>query len=200
MKKKLKNIIGVLIFLTIFVMVFYVVDTTLKFKYADGILTIEDFYHYPDNSIDVLLLGSSHVGVNIDTIQLNEEFGIASYNLWGSVQPTWNSYYYLKEALKTQKPKVVVLEGFLTSQDYEYMDYSRIIKNTLGMKWSLNKLKAIDVSATPDVKIFFLASVPITADTMNWKARISHAISGILRWRRKEYPTVPISRPARSLP
>ena len=152
MKRIVKNIIAVISFLCIFGLVFYIVDTTLKFKYADGILTIEDLYEYPDNSIDVLLLGSSHVGVNIDPTQLNSEYGMAAYSLWGSVQPTWNSYFYLKEALKTQKPKVVVLEGFLTSQDYEYMDYSRIIKNTLGMKLSQNKLEAINVSATNDVK------------------------------------------------
>lgn len=152
MRSKLKKLIGVISFIIVFGLVFYTVDTTLKFKYADGILPIEDLYQYPENSVDVLLLGSSHVGVNIDTIRLNEDYGMAAYNLWGSVQPTWNSYYYLKEALKTQKPKVIVLEGFLASQDYDYMDYSRVIKNTLGMKWSWNKVEAINVSADIDVK------------------------------------------------
>lgn len=152
MKNIIRYLIGIVSFVGIFICLFYIVDTTLKFKYEDGILPMEDLYEYPDNSVDVLLLGSSHVGVNIDTVKLNTEYGIAAYNLWGSVQPTWNSYFYLKEALKTQKPKLVVLEGFLTSQEYEYMDYSRIIKNTLGMKPSLNKIQAINVSATDDVK------------------------------------------------
>lgn len=151
MKSKLKVIVTLVSFLIVLSGAYYVVNETLKFKYSDGIIPMEDMYEYPDNSIDVLLLGSSHVGVNVDTVQLCENYGIAAYNLWGAVQPTWNSYHNLVEALKTQKPKVVVLETFLVSQDYEYMDYSRIIKNTMGMKLSKNKIEAILTSATPDV-------------------------------------------------
>lgn len=153
MKKVFRRIFGCVSFLVIFAGLFYLVDQTLKFKYADGILTIEDMYHYPDNSMDVLLVGSSHVGVNVDTIQLNKEYGIASYNLWGSIQPPWNSYFYLKEALKTQKPKVVVLENFVFAQDYEYSDYSRVLKHTLGMKWSRDKWDAIMVSAEEELRM-----------------------------------------------
>lgn len=151
MRKKIKPFIIILSFFLAFSGVFYCVNTTLKFKYADGILPMEDLYSYPDESVDVLFLGSSHVGVNVDTVKLCNDYGIAAYNLWGAVQPTWNSYYYLKEALKTQKPKVVVMETFLVSQDYEYMDYSRIIKNTMGMKPSANKFNAVLTSATPDL-------------------------------------------------
>lgn len=151
MKKNIKIILSVLSFLCLFIGVYYVVNQTLKFKYADGILPMEDLYEYPEDSIDVLFLGSSHVGVNVDTVRLCNEYGIAAYNLWGAVQPTWNSYYNLVEALKTQKPRVVVLETFLVSQEYEYMDYSRIIKNTMGMKMSMNKVRAVFASATEDV-------------------------------------------------
>lgn len=151
MKRRMKIVISVISFLCLFMAAFYVVDRTLRFKYEDGILPMEDLYEYPDNSIDVLLIGSSHVGVNVDTVRLCNEYGIAAYNLWGAVQPSWNSYYYLVEALKTQTPRVVVMETFLVSQDYEYMDYSRIIKNTVGMKMSKNKVDAVFASATKDV-------------------------------------------------
>lgn len=151
MLRKIKIFVSVFAFLLLFSGVYYIVDKTLQFKYEDGILPMEDLYAYPDNSVDVLFLGSSHVGANVDTVRLCNDYGIAAYNLWGSVQPTWNSYYNLVEALKTQKPRVVVLETFLVSQDYEYMDYSRIIKNTMGMKMSKNKVDAVFASATPDV-------------------------------------------------
>ena len=59
----------------------------------------------------------------------------------------WNSYYALKEALKTQKPKLVMLEAFATLWDMEYSDATRIIKNTFGMAPSVNKLEALADSA-----------------------------------------------------
>ena len=84
----------------------------LKFKYEDGIYGMETMYRLEDNSIDVLALGSSHSFVDINPSVLYREYGIAGFDLGGSRQPFWNSYYYLKEALKTQKPEVIILEAY----------------------------------------------------------------------------------------
>ncbi len=146
MKKTSKIFLRLLLFLVLFVSVFYVVDKTLQFKYDDGVTPTEDFYTFPEDSIDVVLLGSSHLGVNIDTTILSNEFGIAGYKLWGSVQPVWNSYYNLVEALKTQHPKVVVLEALCLGHDVEYYGYVNAVKNTLGLRWSSNKIEAIRAS------------------------------------------------------
>lgn len=62
-------------------------------------------------------MGSSHSFVNFNNGTLYEEYGIASYDLGGSLQPMWNSYYDLKEALKTQTPELIVLEGYGTTYD-----------------------------------------------------------------------------------
>ena len=110
MKRKIEIFLRILLALALFCGCFYVVDTTLEFKYDDGVTPIRDFYSFPEDSIDVLMLGSSHLGVNVDTTILCNDYGIGSYKLWGATQPVWNSYYNLAEALKTQHPKVVVLE------------------------------------------------------------------------------------------
>lgn len=149
MNRSIKIILRVVLFLTMFCAVFYVVDKTLQFKYDDGVTTMEDFYSYPEDSIDVILLGSSHLGVNVDTTILCNQYGIASYKLWGSTQPVWNAYYNLVEALKTQHPKVVVLEALGFSHDAEYYGYVNAVKNTMGLRWSRNKLEAIQASYEP---------------------------------------------------
>ena len=149
MKKTSKILLRILLFAVLFVSVFYVVDKTLQFKYDDGVTPTEDFYAFPEDSIDVVLLGSSHLGVNIDTTILSNEFGIAGYKLWGSVQPVWNSYYNLVEALKTQHPKAVVLEALCLGHDVEYYGYVNAVKNTLGLRWSRNKVEAIQASYEP---------------------------------------------------
>lgn len=150
MKRFLAIVLRIGLFLILFSGIFYLVDQTLQFKYDDGITPMEDFYSYPQGSIDVLLLGSSHMGVNVDTTILYNDYGIASYKLWGSTQPIWNSYYNLVEALKTQHPKVVVLEALGLSHTTEYYDYANAVKNTMGLRWSRNKADAILASYEPD--------------------------------------------------
>ncbi len=149
MKRTLKILFRISLFICLFCGIFYVVDKTLQFKYDDGVTPMEDFYGYPDDSIDVVLLGSSHLGVNVDTTILCNNYGIASYKLWGSTQPIWNAYYNLVEALKTQHPKVVMLESLGLVHDTEYYGYVNAVKNTLGMKWSRNKIDAITTSYEP---------------------------------------------------
>ncbi len=150
MKRSIKIILRIALFLVLFCFVFYLVDTTLQFKYDDGITPMEDFYSYPEDSIDVIMLGSSHLGVNVDTTILANQYGIASYKLWGATQPIWNAYYNLVEALKTQHPKVVVLEALGLAHDTEYYGSANAVKNTFGLRWSRNKVDAIQASFEPD--------------------------------------------------
>ena len=126
------------------------IDRVLRLKRNDGILTMQNFYRQPEGSVDVLLVGNSHSGINIDTASLWNEYGIAAYNLWGGVQPLWNSYHFIVEALKYQTPKLVVLEVTAAISDYEYSEEQNQIKNTAGMKLSANKLEAVKVSAPKD--------------------------------------------------
>ncbi len=58
--------------------------------------------------------------------------------------------------MKTQTPKLVILEAYCVNMDAEYIDDSRIIKNTYGMKWSKNKLRAMSVSAPKERQREFL--------------------------------------------
>lgn len=142
-----KSIIRIGCFIIILGIVLLYVNRVFKFKYGDGIYGVTKFYELEDDTVDVLILGSSHAFEDFNTGVLWNEYGIASYILAGSVQPMWNTYYYLKEALKTQTPELIVLEGFCVNRDQEFIDDSRIIKNTYGLKWSLDKLNAIKISS-----------------------------------------------------
>ncbi len=61
--------------------------------------------------IDVLFLGTSHVMDGIYPLELWDEYGITSYNLASIQSNTAESYWIYKEALRYQKPKVVVLDA-----------------------------------------------------------------------------------------
>ena len=142
-----KRILNIVLFLALSVSLFWLGNRTLIMKREDGIVTMQNFYAQEDNTVDVLILGSSHAGTNIDLETLWNEYGYSAYSLWGSSQPFWNSYHFLIEALKTQQPKVVVLDLYAASFPEEYSDEARQVTNTEGMKLSMNKLQAIMASA-----------------------------------------------------
>ena len=137
------------------------IDRVLRLKRNDGILTMQNFYRQPDGRVDVLLVGNSHSGINIDTATLWNKYGIASYNLWGGVQPLWNSYHFLVEALKYQHPKLVVLEVTATVSDYEYSEEQNRIKNIAGMRFSKNKIEAVKASAPEGSRLNLLLGLPL---------------------------------------
>ena len=139
----------IVLFVLTAVFMLYCLDRILLVKRTDGILTMTNYYAQDPGTVDVLILGSSHAGMNLDTGVLWEEEGIASYILRGSMQPFWNTYYFLQEALKTQTPDAVVLDVFAATFPFEYSDDARQVTNTAGMRPSLTKLKAVRQSAPP---------------------------------------------------
>lgn len=140
-----KSIIRIGCFIVILGIVLLYVNHVFKFKYGDGIYIVTKFYELEDDTVDVLILGSSHAFENFNTGVLWNEYGMASYVLGGPIQPIWNTYYYLKEALKTQTPELIVLEGYCATKNEESINDAIIIDNTFGLKWSRDKLEAIKI-------------------------------------------------------
>lgn len=161
MKKYLTRIIAVILTIALALGGVWYIDRVLIMKRTDGILTMQNFYAQPEGTVDVLLVGNSHSGINIDTATLWDEYGIASYNLWGGVQPLWNSYHFIVEALKYQRPERIVLEVMASTSDYEYSEEQNQIKNTAGMKLSKNKIEAVKASAPEDRQLNLLFGFPL---------------------------------------
>ncbi|MEG2931398.1 MAG: hypothetical protein RR825_06385, partial [Ruthenibacterium sp.] len=116
----------------------------LRLKREDGSLSMEAYYKQPKNTVDLLVMGSSHAYEGINTTALWTDGGIAAYNLCGSAQPIWNTYYYLREALKTQTPKVIVLDVFKAVDIAdEYGPLTDVYRNTMGIRSPLLRWQSI---------------------------------------------------------
>ena len=108
-----------------------------------GICPIVNLYHQPEDSVDVLVLGTSCGYAGVNTNILFEEYGIAAYNLCGAEQPYWISYYYLEEALKTQTPKLILLDAKASIYQDDYSKRGRTILSTYGIRDVGVRMKAI---------------------------------------------------------
>ncbi len=106
-------IFRVLVFILIGIGLFIIIGHIFmpkRFSYAqsseDGKLRY--YYNEEKDSIDVLILGTSHAYRGILPMEMYQLYGIKSYNLATSTQPIEVTYYVLREAIKYQSPKVII--------------------------------------------------------------------------------------------
>ena len=90
--------------------------------------TFVGFYEMERDTVDVLFLGSSHAAAAFSPQELYDGYGITSYNLGSEQQNLLITYYWLKEALRYQSPKVVVLDCLML---FSYMP-SEVLNTTEG--------------------------------------------------------------------
>lgn len=131
-------------------------DGVLALKSDQGIYQIQGLYEQERNSIDVLVVGSSHAFYGVDPGTLWDEYGVAAYDLGAGNQTLWSSYFYLKEALRTQRPKVVVLEAYMATLSEEYFGGSWAFLSTSGTRWSPDKPEHIRLSVPPEERAGYL--------------------------------------------
>lgn len=156
--KRWKALIKCIAFISIFVLLFLYVQELLRDKWAEGeynvTTKVRGFYEEEENTLDVIFIGSSQMYADMAPAVLFHEYGITSYDFCANEQPMWISYYYIKEALKHQTPKVIVLDVFTVyGEDYEEEGVTHINLDDLPM--SLNKIAAIRDSVPAGMRYSF---------------------------------------------
>lgn len=166
MNSKVINFVKGIFVLLVFAMSICVANTILMHKSEDGYDQMQSYYKQIDNTVDVLFLGSSKIYCQIDTGILWYEHGISSFDLGGAEAPPWNSYYFLKEALKTQKPKVILYDATIIGfrQDVLYQPEVWSMTNNYGMHWNANRINQLRENAEKD-ELFKRLLFPL--DTMH---------------------------------
>jgi len=109
---------------------------------------MDGFYELEENSIDVLFLGSSQIMTSISPVRIYEKTGISSYNMGTEQQNMVLSYYLLKEALRFQSPRIVVLDVFFlfpyNGNPSPLNSNEEFVRKPIDyMKWSSNKWETI---------------------------------------------------------
>lgn len=115
-------------------------------EWLSPVPTYGGLYDLKKNTADVLFLGSSHTYASFCPQVLYDEYGITSYNLGMGNQNLVLNYYWLKEALRTQSPSVVVLECIFAFERFHNpsnTSESACQKSLNYMHWTRNRIDAI---------------------------------------------------------
>jgi hypothetical protein len=147
MRKKNPNLVRSIVFLLLFSIVFSSLSSILIPAWGgqDGVSSrIHTFYNQPENTVDVLFIGSSSFLFGISPLTIWQDYGISSYVRASTKQAPIVNYYLLLETLKYQKPKVLVIDGVSLFQLYDYDEKEgHVRKNIDPMKLSMIKINLI---------------------------------------------------------
>ena len=119
MKKHIFNIIKILIFIIVFGF-FYCFLTVFKKPVNYKLYNVTGLYAERKNSLDMVYIGGSAAFVYYSPIDAYKNYGISSYDY--AVDGIQAEFYptMVKELLKTQKPKVVVIDARVFLRGFKY--------------------------------------------------------------------------------
>lgn len=138
--KRVKNILKISIFMFFTVLSLHGMNRLLIHK-SPEVMMMDEFISLDKNTVDLLCVGSSHAYTSCNTEVYWNEFGIPAYCISGPAQPVASSYYYILEAIKYQKPKVILFEVSCITTPYSGYEYGNV-NNLVWMPYSLNRWKA----------------------------------------------------------
>ena len=128
------------------------------------------FYAEEDNTLDIVMIGSSPVFPYYSAPQLWGETGIAAYPLSSNVQRPAAMKYLVKEAQKTQSPSLYIFEmRMYTMEDEglsENMAYTRGVTDNL--KYSKNRVETIQ-ALVPETEERLSYYIDLFKYHTNWK-------------------------------
>lgn len=148
MKKTIRFFLSAVIFLVILSFLLAPLQQLFARKSLEGVWDMTNkvggFYNEPEQEFDVMFFGSSHAYASVSPLRLWGNTGVKSYVFATQQQPVWATYAYLKEALKTQTPSLVVVECQMALSDedyheegvtYSYMDDLQFSWDKVQLAW-----------------------------------------------------------------
>ena len=149
---KLLKVISVVLFFAIGIAFYTRAEELVRPKQGgENADLIHSFYSIEKNSLDVLFFGSSLTYSGIQPNVLWHEYGIASCCLASPSQSFPTSYYLMQEALRYQKPKVIVLDSYAIWNDQMYYNFARLHAAADPMKMGIPKLKMLRDMLSDDI-------------------------------------------------
>lgn len=168
---KIKRIVKVIIFTSIFAIIFLVLSQIFKHKLLsipwNTTIKVNGLYNEEKDTYEVMFGGTSHMYCSIIPTQLEDETGIKGYTFTTSQQPVWITYYYIKEFMKYQSPRLIVLDVREMALEEEYAAEGTNRTALDNLRISVDKFEIIKVSVPKEERASFY--FPLIKYHTRWK-------------------------------
>lgn len=141
---KLKEAVRVVVFVAICLAIVVVLGRELIPDYSVTMSDDEQFYSAPENSVDVMFFGGSGILRGTSPLTLYRDKKITAQTRGSVLQAPHITYLEVKEALKTQKPKVVFISTLYLFDQYSMDGGEAKLRMALDRKkLSMDKIEAV---------------------------------------------------------
>lgn len=143
-KETILNFVKVILFLLIIFMLFRHFTYLFRNTSRTGRENILEFYEEEENSLDVVVVGASNVIRYWDPMRAWNEYGFTSRNYATTAMQASTYLYALKDALRTQNPKVLIVEARLFTRGYTDIGVTAGARNFMdSLDYDLFRLEAV---------------------------------------------------------
>lgn len=134
----------------------------------EAVMAINAFHDMPENSIEVIGFGSSHMWRGMDPMTMYSEYGLAAYNYGCNWQKVNTTSLFLQDAFRTQTPKVVLIEGFFLNTLHWNVDMDGEIYYTRAIEGFEGKRRYLDQCFEGKLERYISYYFPLYAFHDNW--------------------------------
>lgn len=113
MKPIIKVTVCVAIPICMILIIIYYAGILFRSISADTALNaIDTFHSLPEDTVEVMIYGSSHAQIGVNVMEMYEKYGIGAFNYGSSWQHINTSLLFLQDSLRTQLPKVILIDTY----------------------------------------------------------------------------------------
>lgn len=162
MKEEAKRLLRAVIFIALFFVGLVGLYDIFRWKDTNGdyLSSFDALYSLDDNVVDVLFLGPSVTYATMNPAYFWEKSGISAFSMSVSSQGKNTTVACIKEVLKKQSPKVVLVDLLGTTFDVQEVEANKY-RNTITMKNSRNYFDLINAEVDEEDKLSYLLRWPI---------------------------------------
>lgn len=169
MKKRVKIFISCIVTLSLIIGVVYYLGNLVRPVTTDVALNaIETFHNMPEDSIEVIGYGSSHMWRGVNVMEMYDKYGIGAYNYGCNWQHMNTTSLFFKDSLRTQSPKVVVIDTFLVNDLLQNINMEGEIYYTRGISNFDGKREYLKQCFGDNKERYLSYYMPLCAFHDNW--------------------------------
>ena len=177
--KKAAVAVAVLSFIALTVALFFAAQAILvpkyDYTYEEAVAQGKEYgggmvaeYYDAETSHDVIFLGDCEFFESISPVELWEKYGISSYVRGSPQQLIWQSYYFLLDTLRYEKPEVVVFNAMeMKIGEVQSEAYTRLTLD--GLRFSKYKIEAAKMSMSEEGETVLSYVFPILRYHSRWQ-------------------------------
>lgn len=166
---KFKNFIGsIFVLILICCGVAYLGGLFAPASTSESINSIRAFHSMPEQSIELMAFGTSHVWKGFDAKALQQKYGISAFNYGGNWQGINTTLLFVQDAFRTQTPKVILVDTYVAYSLIKDIPMEGQIYYTRAISDFPGKRKFLKTCFGDNKERYLSYYVPIVAFHENW--------------------------------